>query len=101
MLLLVLDPLVLMFLLWLVMGGDSEATFLGMFFVALGMGVGSALIAATLVPLMGLLAIVPALVFAIFILMKFCNTTVRQSVVILFLFGLWHVGIDFAMSSMV
>ena len=101
MLMLFLDPLVLMLLLWLVMGDDSEATFFGMFFVALGLGVGSALIAAALVPVIGPLAIVPVLVFAVFILMKFCNTTLKQSVVILLLFGLWHVGFSFAMSSIV
>lgn len=100
MLQLFLDPLILMALLWLVARDNADLEFSTLFFVALGIGLGSAIVGNILDPVLGAFSVVPAMAVAVFILMKFCSTTLKQSLIVVILLGIWHIAFSLALTAM-
>ena len=94
-----LDPLVLMALIWGVTRQNMEGAFFRLFHVSLGIGLGSVYVVKLTSPFLGGMSLVPCLCLAVIILMKFCYTTLQQSVVIAVLFGAWKFGFDLLVSS--
>jgi hypothetical protein len=95
MLSLFMDPAVLCLLLYVITKGQAEADFGRVFFVCLGIGLGSAAIALALGPMIGFFALVPVLALGVFLLMRFCYTSLPQSIGVLAAFALFKIVIGF------
>ncbi len=94
-----LDPAILCLLLYLFARHNAEFDFLRVFFITLGIGVGGAVIFMALAPSIGLLSLIPVFLLALFLLMKFCYVSLKQGVIILSVFVILKIILNYAFLS--
>ena len=85
-----LHPAVLCLIIWIVARKNAEFGFATVFFVALAFGLGSSFIILRFAETLGAFVVLPALAIGVFLLMRFCYTSLGQSVVILILFAIYQ-----------
>lgn len=89
---LVLNPVVLLILLWLVARHEAELEFSVIFLVSLGIGLGSMAISHVLAPYLGMFTLIPIAMLAIYLLMRFCHTSLQRSAIVVGLFIAYQIG---------
>jgi hypothetical protein len=96
-----LHPVVLCILLWIVARKNANLEFATVFFICLAITIGSTIAAVKLYPDLGSLTFVPIAVASIFLLMRFCYTSLVQSIIVLALFGGWQLAYNYALLQMI
>ncbi len=94
----VFDVLILWLVLFLVARQQADLDFSRILIVTVGIGLGALIIDLALSPFIGAYSILAALLFAIYILMRFCYISLPRAVIALavwiLLVVLFHLGLD-------
>jgi hypothetical protein len=98
---LLLNPLVLLVLVWLVARDSAEIDFGRMFFIALGVGLAGFAVGMVVDDgYLALLATLPVLGLLVFLLMKYCGVTLQQALVVTGLYFAYQIGFAVLMESL-
>jgi len=95
-----IHPLVLCAILYVVSRGNAAADFPRVFFVALGIGIASAFVRATLGETLGVLTVIPVLAIALFLLIKFCYVSLTQGLIAVAVFFGYLIGFGLLMDHL-
>ena len=97
---LVLHPIVLCVLLWVVARKNANLEFANVFFICLAISVASTFAQLKFYPDFGTMAFVPIALGSVFLLMRYCYTTLVQSIIVMGLFVAWQVNYNSSILTM-
>ncbi len=100
MIMLFLNPLILMALVWAVSRKSAELEFSTMFFVSLGISLGSMAITHLAGEALGIFTLIPIAVLTAFLVMRFCYTSLAHAAIVAALFIATQIVLGLAVQAL-